>query len=69
MTREEGEELLPRDGLFPDVYAGVPVEEMLQPLGLDRESLQPILDRHTQYAAPFYAGDWVDKLNECVPPC
>ena len=35
------------DGMFPWVYAGVPIEEMLERLGLDVDSLKEIMKRHT----------------------
>jgi N-acetyl sugar amidotransferase len=38
------------DGLFPFVYAGVPIEEMLERIGMSMEELLPILDRFTNWA-------------------
>lgn len=51
MTRDEGIEALPGDGLFPSVYAGVPVEDMLARIGLDPAELGAIMECHAVCSA------------------
>ena len=38
-----------REGKFPYTYAGVQLQEILQPMALDMEKLSTILDRHTDW--------------------
>lgn len=37
------------DGLFPEVYAGVPIGEVLDRIGMTREELDQIMDRFTNW--------------------
>ena len=47
-TRDHGLKMVDGlDGIFPRTYAGVPVEEMLRPLGLNIDELHAIMERHT----------------------
>jgi N-acetyl sugar amidotransferase len=46
LTREEGLAIVEeRDGLFPEVYAGVPVEAMLERIGMTRADLDAVIAR------------------------
>lgn len=42
-------EVLHRDWLFPEVYAGVPVEEVLDRIGMTRKQLADVADRFTNW--------------------
>lgn len=51
LGRDEGLQIVrERDGLFPYIYAGVPVNDVLAPLGLSIADLDPILHRFTNRA-------------------
>jgi N-acetyl sugar amidotransferase len=46
LTREEGLAIVEeRDGLFPEIYAGVPVEAMLERIGMTRADMDAVIAR------------------------
>ena len=48
ITREEGLDWVSKhDGLFPNTYMGVPVETVLDRIGMSRDELNRIMDRFT----------------------
>jgi N-acetyl sugar amidotransferase len=48
MTREEGMRIVQeRDGRFPNVYLGKPLEEILAEFGMDRRQFERVCDRFT----------------------
>jgi len=50
LTREEGMKVVrERDGIFPEVYAGVPIKDVLDRLGVSREWLIEQLCNHTSW--------------------
>ena len=50
MTREQGMELVRwRDGAFPTIYMGVPIEEVLDRIGMTPAKLMNVLERFTTW--------------------
>lgn len=41
--------ILEHDGLFPEFYMGVPIEDVLKPLGVSRDHLNRIMDQFTSW--------------------
>lgn len=51
ITREEALEwVLTNDGLFPEVYAGISIEEVLDRINITRERLNELMDYFTNWA-------------------
>jgi hypothetical protein len=51
MTREEAMSFVnKKDGLFPSMYAGVSINEVLGRIGMTRDEVMKIIDRFTNWS-------------------
>ena len=62
ISRAEAEQIAKeRDGLFPEVYAGVPVEAVLDHIGMTREHLRGVLDGFTNREVMRELSQWASQ--------
>jgi N-acetyl sugar amidotransferase len=66
MSRQEGATWVKRhDGLFPDIYMGVTIEEILDHIGMEREELDDLISQFTNL--DIFASGSRHKDYPCPP--